>query len=71
VNVNQLEPRNVLVQAGGYAEHRFTAVKLGDKSQPLDGSHVTIKLAPGAGARLTFAMSRYSQVPTMAFPWQW
>lgn len=70
VNVSQLDSHSVIVQAGGYAEHRFTSVKLGDKSQPLDGSHITIKLAPGAGARLTFTMSRFSQVPKMAFPWQ-
>jgi hypothetical protein len=69
VNVNQLAPRTVLVQAGGYAEHRFTGVSLGDRSLPLDGPHVTIKLAPGAGARLTFTMSRYCRVPTMASPW--
>ena len=43
---------------GGYAEHRFTTVKLGGKSQPLDGPHVSVKLAPGSGARLTFTMNR-------------
>lgn len=69
VNVNQLEPRTVIVQAGGYAEHRFTSLKIGDKSQPVDGTQVTVKLAPGAGARLQFAMKRYANVPTMAFPW--
>ncbi|HTI51473.1 MAG TPA: hypothetical protein VL475_10995 [Planctomycetaceae bacterium] len=69
VNVNQLEPRTVIVQAGGYAEHRFTSLKIGDKSQPVDGTQVTVKLAPGAGARLQFTMKRYANVPTMAFPW--
>jgi hypothetical protein len=44
VNVDQLESRRVIVQVGGYAEHRFVAV-------------------------LTFTMKRYSQSPTLAWPW--
>lgn len=69
VNVNQLEARRVVVQGGGYAEHRFTSVQLGDSTQPLDSSHVTVQLAPGSGARLSFTMERYAGTPTMAFPW--
>jgi hypothetical protein len=69
VNMDQLDSRTVVVQAGGYAEHQFTSVKLGDKPQPVDASHVTVKLAPGAGARLSFTMKRHVNVPTMAFPW--
>lgn len=71
VNVSQLESRSVIIQSGGYAEHRFTTVKIGsEKSRPIDSTHVTVKLAPGAGTRLTFLMKRYSERPTMAFPWQ-
>jgi hypothetical protein len=69
VNVNQLESRRVIVQAGGYAEHRFTSVKLGDKSLPFDSSQMQVELAPGSGARLTLGMKRYINKPTMAFPW--
>jgi len=69
VNVNQLEPRTVILQAGGYAEHRFTSVKQGGVTLPIDGSHVTVKLAPGAGARLQCTMKRFVDEPTMAFPW--
>jgi hypothetical protein len=69
VNVNQLESRRVIVQAGGYAEHRFTSVKLGDKSLPFDSSQMQVELAPGSGARLTLGMKRYVNKPTMAFPW--
>jgi hypothetical protein len=69
VNVNQLVPRTLIVQAGAYAEHRFTSLKIGDQSQPLDGTHVTVTLAPGSGARLTFTMNRYASPPTMTFPW--
>lgn len=70
VNISQLEQRNVIIQAGGYAEHQFTAVKSGDKSQPINNTRVTVNLAPGAGSRLTFTMKCYSQTPTMAFPWK-
>ncbi len=69
VNVNQLEARRVVVQAGGYAEHRFTSAKLGDKTLPLDSPNLTVELAPGSGARLTLGMKRYVNKPTMAFPW--
>lgn len=70
VNVNQLEPRELVVQAGGYAEHRFTAVEYGGASRPLDGPRLAVRLAPGAGARLSFTMKRFVNRPTMAFPWR-
>lgn len=60
VNLNQVEPRDVIVQAGGYAEHRFTEA---------DGSALTVRLAPGAGKKLTLKMERYANPPTLAFPW--
>ncbi|MCE9526060.1 MAG: hypothetical protein K8R36_08400 [Planctomycetales bacterium] len=69
VNANQLQTRRVIVQAGGYAEHRFTSVQVGGKAHPLDGSDVTIELAPGSGARLSFEMKRFVNKPTMQFPW--
>lgn len=69
VNVNQLQPRRVVVQAGGYAEHRFTSVKIGAKDLKLDGANVTVELAPGAGGRLSFTMQRYAGLPTLDFPW--
>jgi hypothetical protein len=52
VNVNQLAPREVTVQAGAYAEHQFTGVSEGERSVPLDAPAYTVRLAPGAGARL-------------------
>jgi hypothetical protein len=69
VNVHQSEPRTLIVQAGGYAEHEFTSLKLGDHPQPVDGTQFTLRLEPGCGTRLTLGMQRYAQQPTMAFPW--
>ena len=60
VNLNQVEPRDVIVQAGAYAEHRFSET---------GGSALTVRLAPGAGKKLTLKMKRYANRPTLAFPW--
>ena len=35
----------------------------------VDGPHVTVCLAPGAGTRLTLGLKRYANQPTFAFPW--
>jgi len=62
VNVNQLDPRTVVVQAGAYGEHQFLT----------DGGarrHVSVRLAAGAGGRLTLRMKRYANQPTLEVPW--
>ena len=69
VNVNQVEPRRVIVQAGGYAEHQFIAAIAGGKTVAIDAPTVEVRLAPGAGERLTFKMRRYANRPTLSFPW--
>lgn len=69
VNVNQLDSRRVTIQAGGYAEHQFTSVKVGDHTKSIDGTSFTVELAPGAGARFVLKMKRYVNKPTMSFPW--
>jgi hypothetical protein len=69
VNTNQVHPRSVIVQAGGYAEHQFLSATVNSQSVPLNGSSVTARLAPGAGARVQFQMKRYANRPSAAFPW--
>ncbi len=69
VNVNQLEPRTLIVQTGGYAEHQCDAVELNGNRLQVDRSHFTVKLAPGAGASLVVHAKRYVNRPTMSFPW--
>jgi hypothetical protein len=68
VNVNQVEPREVVVQAGGYGEHQFKGVRYGGKQEPLDSPLVTVRLEPGSGARLELQMARYANRPTLAQP---
>jgi hypothetical protein len=70
VNINQIEPRVLIVQGGAYGEHQFEQVTAGEHSTDLDASTFTVRLAPGAGARLTIAMRRYVNPPTLAFPWE-
>jgi hypothetical protein len=69
VNLNPIEERELIVQAGTYAEHRWTSLRDGDRTQSLDSPCVTVRLAPGAGIRLILGTKRYAQRPTLAFPW--
>ena len=69
VNLDQVKPRSVLVQAGAYAEHDFTAVTIGEKATEVGRSFVEIRLAPGAGSKITAKMKRYAHRPTLSMPW--
>ena len=68
VNLNQVVPRDVVVQGGAYAEHLITEVSSGDQSSPVGDSSFTVTLAPASGASVTIKMKRYTNAPTMAFP---
>jgi hypothetical protein len=69
VNTSPVHPRAVVVQGGAYAEHDLVDVKLGEVTQPVGHSHVTIQLAPSAAGQLTIRTRRYANQPTLAFPW--
>ena len=69
VNTNPVDAREVVVQAGGYGEHRFEGVTVGGKTTTFSGPVMTVRLEPGAGSRLEFKMTRYANRPTLAFPW--
>ena len=69
VNVNQSEPRELVVQAGGYAEHQFTGLEGAEELPSLDSDAVLVRLAPGAGQRVTLRMQRYANLPDLSFPW--
>jgi len=69
VNVNQTEPRSVIVQGGAYGEHQCTSVEVNGKSVPMDDACFTVHLDPGAGQRLVIKMKRYANQPTLAHPW--
>ncbi len=69
VNTNPLEAREVVIQGGGYGEHRFDAVTFGGKTVAFSGPVVTVRLEAGTGSRFEFKMTRYANRPTFAFPW--
>ena len=98
VNLDPVEARTVIVQAGAYAEHQITRVRTEaapgaaedaqgmlfgrpsvrraqqreapkEQDVKLEGSHFTVRLAPGAGTRLVIEMQRFANQPTFAFPW--
>ncbi|MBL8237520.1 MAG: hypothetical protein JNM66_08890 [Bryobacterales bacterium] len=69
VNTSPVNARELVVQMGAFAEHNALSVETAGKRIPVDGSHFTVRLAPGAGQTLTIAMKRYANPPTAAFPW--
>ena len=60
VNVSQVEPRELIVQAGAYAEHQFESISIEGGSQQIDRPSFTVFLEPGCGARITAKMKRYA-----------
>jgi hypothetical protein len=69
VNLSASEPRTVVVQAGGYAEHQFTSVVCNGRDVEVNRPEVTVQLAPGTGAKVVLKMRRYVNSPTFTFPW--
>ena len=70
VNVNQRQPRDVVVQTGAYAEHRAASVEIDDHATDVNARSFTVRLAPGAGGQLTIRTARYAQPPTVLRPWE-
>lgn len=70
VNLDQLQPRSVVVQMGAYGEHHATTVRAGDKAVAVGAPSFTVRLAPGAGGTLEIGIRRYEHQPTLSFPWQ-
>ena len=69
VNLNAREPRTVIVQAGGYAEHRIESVEWSSHRKSVGAPHLSVRLAADSGTTLTLTMRRYVNRPTVRFPW--
>ncbi len=69
VNVDPVEPREVVVQGGGYAEHTIVSASAGGAPLPVNSSQLHVRLEPGCGAKLVLQMNRYSNTPTLRLPW--
>ncbi|MSU67117.1 MAG: hypothetical protein EXS40_00870 [Opitutaceae bacterium] len=69
VNLSATATRTVIVQGGGYGEHRIEMVDQGGVATRVGAGTFSVRLAPGAGAKLALTMKRYANAPTVAFPW--
>jgi len=69
VNLSPTMSRSVVIQGGGYGEHRIRTAAVGETTRQVDDSAFTLRLAPGSGARVVLAMDRYVNQPTLKFPW--
>ncbi len=64
VNLHPCETRHVLVQAGGFGEHRFTTVRYRDQQTRVDDLTFLVRLRPGSLGRLDVGMDRYVHQPS-------
>jgi hypothetical protein len=70
VNVDQVYPRTVVIQGGSYGEHQFREASLETGNVSIDAPEVSVRLAPGSGAKLRLSMQRHANQPTWSFPWE-
>lgn len=68
-NLDQLDAKEVVVQAGAYGEHQITSVEVEGKTIPVNHSTFNLQLAPGALGELVIHMDRYRNRPTLRYPW--
>jgi hypothetical protein len=69
VNTDPTTPRDVLLQAGMYGEHEFTAVHAdGGPPVDIDGRWVRVRLAPSAQTHLELGMRRFAHQPAYGHP---
>ena len=69
VNVDQLNAKTVVVQTGANGEDQCLSVSQGGEETAVDAPFFYVRLAPGAGARLTLKVKRFANKPTLTFPW--
>ena len=69
VNLNPGNTRNLIVQAGAFAEHQFVELTHEDRTVPVDSRYFAVQLPPGSSIRLDLGMRRFANQPTYAFPW--
>jgi hypothetical protein len=70
VNTSATTARTVLVQGGAYGEHRFESVERDGRTERLGARVFSVRLEPGAGARLALTQRRYAATPTITRPWE-
>ena len=69
VNLNTSETRNMIVQAGAFAEHQFVRLEYEERTVPIKAKYFGIQLPPSTYIQLEIVMNRFAYQPTYAFPW--
>ena len=68
VNLDPSRPRDVILQAGAFGEHSFSAVRHKQETVAVSGKLLKVHLGPGAVGRLEIAMKRYVHQPSYGSP---
>jgi hypothetical protein len=68
VNLNPLEERRVLLQAGAFAEHQIVMAESMGSETTVGGAHLFVTLPPASSGSLRLRFRRYASTPTYAFP---
>lgn len=73
VNLHPSEPREVIIQAGAFGEHRVSRVRqvieYPYQFYTVNDKYFQVQLGPSAAGRLEIDLERYVNPPTYAFPW--
>jgi hypothetical protein len=69
VNLNTSEMRNMIVQAGAFAEHEFVKLEYDGQTIPMKSKYFAIQLLPATSIQVNMVMRRFAYQPTYAFPW--
>lgn len=77
VNLHPSQPRNLIVQAGSCAQHRFSTVKYTvrdgrrtrTETAEVDGPHLHVQLLPHSQVRLELGTELFVRQPTYHLPW--
>jgi hypothetical protein len=70
VNTSATAAHKLIVQGGAYGEHRIETAEHDGQRERIGARAFEVELAPGAGATLTLTMTRYTEAPTISFPWE-
>ena len=73
VNLNAIERREVVVQAGAMAEHNFTSVYVkgsqNEQATPVHGTYCRVDLPPNTEIDLELGLERFVNAPSYRRPW--
>jgi len=69
INLNESQPRTVVVQGGGYGEHQVVSVTGAGRTTPINSPLLTVHINHGCGQTLVLEMKRYANTPTVLHPW--